>query len=458
MVTTNIDGPAPGPEQSLSNKKERTGWYFYDWANSAFSTTVVTAFLGPYLTAVAIGAAGPGATAATDIPVLGGFMHFAAGSLFPYATGLSVILQVLVLPITGAIADRTRHKKRLLAIFAYVGAAATCGLLFLTGDRYEMGAWLFVLANVAFGASAVVYNSFLPQIASEKERDKVSSRGWAMGYLGGGLLLAFNLVAILTIDNAYQSVVVRWCLFSAGAWWALFTTFTMLWLRDREPVEPRPKRSALTDGFVQFGHTLKGLKKYPLTLLFLAAFLIYNDGIQTVIAMAGTYGNVELGFSLDLLMPVILMVQILAFGGALLLGWLAKKFGATKTVLGSLVAWTTILVLAYFMPANNFPLFLALGAGIGLVLGGSQALSRSLFSQLIPKGKEGEYFGLYEISDKGTSWIGPILFGLALSLTDSYRIAILSLIVFFAVGFVMLLFIPMKRAILAAGNTPPERA
>lgn len=458
MVTTRSDGPAPGPPpQSLSNKKERTGWYFYDWANSAFSTTVVTAFLGPYLTAVAIGAAGPDATAATDIPVLGGMMHFAAGSLFPYATGLSVILQVLVLPITGAIADRTRYKKQLLALFAYVGAAATCGLLFLTGDRYEMGAWLFILANVSFGASAVVYNSFLPQIANERERDKVSSRGWAMGYLGGGLLLAFNLVAMLTIDDAYQSDVVRWCLFSAGAWWAFFTTFTMLWLRNREPENPRPKRSPITDGFVQFGRTLKGLRKYPLTLLFLAAFLIYNDGIQTVIAMAGTYGNIELGFDLSQLMPVILMVQILAFGGALLLGWLAKRFGATKTVLGSLVAWTAILVLAYFMPANNFPLFLALGAGIGLVLGGSQALSRSLFSQLIPSGKEGEYFGLYEISDKGTSWIGPILFGLALSLTESYRIAILSLIIFFVIGFVMLLLIPMKRAIIAAGNTPPER-
>lgn len=456
MVTNDIT-TSPPIDPPVSSRRERTGWYMYDWANSAFSTTVVTAFLGPYLTSVAVAAAGPGADDTTDITVLGGLLQFPAGSLFPYATGLSVLLQVLVLPIVGAISDRSAYKKQILALFAYVGAAATCGLLFLTGDHYELGAWLFLIANVSLGASVVVYNSFLPQIAAAKDRDKVSSRGWALGYLGGGLLFLFNLIALLAIDDAYQADVVRWSLFSAGVWWAAFTTFTMLWLRNRPPSAGPRDRPIISDGFVQFWRTLKGLRAFPLTLVFLIGFLIYNDGIQTVISLAGTYGNRELKFDLADLMPVILMVQILAFGGAMLLGWLAKLFGATKTVLGSLVAWVAILVLAYFIPAGNFALFLALGAGIGLVLGGSQALSRSLFSQLIPKGKEGEYFGLYEISDKGTSWLGPILFGLALDLTGSYRVAILSLIVFFVVGFVILLCVPMRKAIAAAGNTPPVR-
>ncbi|WP_147137185.1 MFS transporter [Stackebrandtia albiflava] len=425
----------------------------YDWANSAFSTTVVTAFLGPYLT----GIAEAGADADGRVSLLGGLLLVKAGSLWPYATALSVILQVLVLPIAGAIADRTRSKKELLAGFAYVGAAATCGLMFVTGDRYELGAWLFLVANVSLGASVVVYNSFLPQIATEKERDKVSSRGWAMGYLGGGLLFLFNLIALLMGGTENQAEIARWSLVSAGVWWAAFTTFTMLWLKNRSPLEGVAEGSALTDGFRQFWRTLKGLRAFPLTLLFLVAFLIYNDGIQTVISLAGLYGAEELGFELTELMPVILMVQILAFGGALLLGWLAKRYGAKRTVLGSLVAWVAILVVAYLMPANNFPLFLALGAGIGLVLGGSQALSRSLFSQLIPRGKEGEYFGLYEISDKGTSWLGPLLFGLAYDLTESYRIAIISLIVFFAAGFVLLLMVPMRRAIIAVGNRPPAR-
>ncbi|MGH8879549.1 MAG: MFS transporter, partial [Stackebrandtia sp.] len=157
------------------------------------------------------------------------------------------------------------------------------------------------------------------------------------------------------------------------------------------------------------------------------------------------------------LMPVILAVQFVAFGGAMLMGWLAKIYGAKATVLAGLVLWIAIVVFAYFVPANNFGMLLALGMGIGLVLGGTQALSRSMFSQLIPKGKEGEYFGLYEISDRGTSWLGPILFFAAYESTGSYRIAILSLIVFFVLGFILLFFVPVRRAIVAVGNTPPAK-
>lgn len=446
-----MTAPADAPVYGESTKRERTGWYFYDWANSAFSTTVVTAFLGPYLTAIAQN----GADASGDIHLLG--LSFKAGALFAYVISFSVALQVLVLPIAGAIADRTARKKQLLALFAYIGAGATTGLVFLTGSRYELGAALLLIANVAFGASIVVYNSFLPQISTEQERDGVSSRGWAFGYLGGGLLLLFNVVAVTLGGEERQGDIARWSLVSAGLWWALFTSLPMLWLRNRPPLEGEPRGAVLTDGFRQFWKTLKGLKAYPLTLFFLVAFLIYNDGIQTVIAMAGVYGSEELGFDNTTLMPTILMVQFLAFAGALLLGWLAKHIGAWKTVLASLAGWTAIVILAYFLPAGEKLPFIALGAGIGLVLGGSQALSRSLFSQLIPKGKEGEYFGFYEISDKGTSWLGPLLFGFAYDQTGSYRTAIISLIVFFVVGFIALLAVPIRRAIIAAGNNPPAK-
>ena len=452
-----IPPPAPPEDAPVSTRKERTGWYMYDWANSAFATTVVTAFLGPYLTAIAAAGADVPGDETTNIHVLFGFLSFKAGSLFPYVTALSVILQVLILPLAGAIADRSSRKKELLALFAYIGAGATCCLVFLTGERYELGAWLFLIANVSLGASVVVYNSFLPQISTEKDRDAVSSRGWAIGYLGGGLLLLFNVIAVLLGGSENEGEIARWCLVSAGVWWAGFTTFTMMWLRNRPSAVTNTGGFVLTEGFKQFFRTMVALRHYPLTLFFLVAFLVYNDGIQTVIAMAGTYGSRELGFDNGTLMPTILMVQFLAFGGAMLLGRLANRFGAVRTVLGSLVGWVAILCLAYFLPAGNVPLFLTLGAGIGIVLGGSQALSRSLFSQLIPPGKEGEYFGLYEISDKGTSWLGPLLFGLAFSLTDSYRIAILSLILFFVVGFVMLALVPMRRAIIAAGNVPPQR-
>jgi MFS transporter, UMF1 family len=433
-----------------STKRERVGWYFYDWANSAFFTTVITAFGGIYLNGVAENAA----DANGDISLLG--LTFRAGSLWAYVISASVFLQVVVMPIAGAIADRTARKKQLLGLFAYVGAAAVVGLLFVTGDNFVLGAALVFVANVSMGASVVVYNSFLPQLCSEQERDGVSSRGWAFGYLGGGLLLLLNVVAILVGGPDNEAVIARLSLVSAGLWWAGFTILPMLWLENRPPLEGEARGSVITDGFRQFGRTLKGLNAYPLTLFFLVAFLVYNDGIQTVITMAGIYGSEELGFELSSLMPVILMVQFLAFAGALLLGRLAQRFGAWKTVLGSLVGWVAIVVAAFFLPAGQLLPFIALGAAIGLVLGGSQALSRSLFSQLIPKGKEGEYFSFYEISDKGTSWLGPWVFGLTYDMTGSYRTAIISLIIFFVLGFFALLAVPIRKAITQAGNTPPR--
>jgi len=192
-------------------------------------------------------------------------------------------------------------------------------------------------------------------------------------------------------------------------------------------------------------------------MLFLAAFLIYNDGVQTVIALASVYGVDELGLPDTVLVPTILMVQFLAFAGALLLGAVARRIGARATVLASLVIWTALLVAAYVIPARQVVPFVALAAGIGLVLGGSQALSRSLYSHLIPAGREAQYFALYEISDRGTSWLGPLLFGLAYQATASYRLAILSLVVFFVVGFVLLALVPLRRAITQVGNVPPPR-
>ncbi len=447
-------------ENEPSTRRERVGWYFYDWANSAFYTTVITVFLGPYLTSIAensTGCVGDEACKHAVIHPLG--IAIAPGSLFPYTVALSVFLTVFVLPVVGAIADRSSHKKQLLALFAYIGSGATIGLVFLTGGRYMLGAVLFVVANIAFGASVVVYNSFLPQIAGPDDRDRVSSVGWAIGYVGGGLLLVINLAAVLGKGALGMSTgeVARWSIVSAGVWWAAFTTIPLLRLRNRPAVAGEARGNPLTDGFRQLWHTLKSLKAYPLTLFFLVAYLIYNDGIQTVISLSGIYATDELGLPDTVLVPTILMVQFLAFVGALALGRLAVAIGAWKTVLLSLALWAVILAVAYVLPAHKTIPFVLLGGAIGIVLGGSQALSRSLFSQLIPKGKEGEYFGIYEISDKGTSWLGPLTFGLAYDLTRSYRVAIISLLAFIVIGFFALLAVPMRRAIEAAGNVPPEK-
>ena len=435
------------------SRREQVGWYFYDWANSAFSTTVVTVFLGPYLTTVTQNAA----DAAGFVHPLG--VTVLADSFFPFMVSLSVLLQVFFLPVLGAIADYTRLKKQMLGFFAYMGAFATMGLYFLNGDNYLLGGSLFLLANLSFGAAMVFYNAFLPDISSPDDRDRVSSQGWAFGYLGGGLLLAANLALFLQADRFGLSAshAVRISLASAGIWWAIFTIIPLLALRTRESQRSlQPGERYVTVGFKQLGHTLRTVPQYPQTLLFLVAYLLYNDGIQTVIALSSQFGAQELGLEESSLISLILMVQFVAFGGALLFGYLARWMGAKRAILLSLVVWTATVVYAYGF-LQNARQFFVMGAIIAVVLGGSQALSRSLFSQMIPAGQESEYFSLYEVSERGTSWLGPLIFGLALQFTSSYRIAILSVAIFFIAGLVLLPLVDVPRAIREAGNEAPVK-
>jgi MFS transporter, UMF1 family len=437
---------------TTDDRREQVGWYFYDWACSAFSTTVVTVFLGPYLTSVTEAAADAGGFVyPLGIPV-------AAGAFFPYMVSLSVFLQIFFLPIMGAIADYTNIKKAMLAIFAYTGAIATVLMYFVQGDRYLLGGLLFLVANLTFGASMVFYNAFLPEIASPDRRDTVSSQGWAAGYLGGGLLLLLNLIFFNSRESlgVPTDVAVRISLASAGIWWAGFTLIPLLALKTRRPARSLPAGSSyLTAGFRQLGHTLREARRYPQTLLFLAAYLLYNDGIQAVIALASVFGAEELGLDQGVLIPAILMVQFVAFGGALAFGWLARRLGTKRAILLSLLIWIGTVVYGYFMPAGVPSQFFLLAGVIALVLGGSQALSRSVFSLMIPAGQEAEYFSLYEVGERGTSWLAPLFFGLAVQYTGSYRIAIVSLMVFFIAGFVLLLFVDIRRAAEAAGNRAP---
>ncbi|MFF4357774.1 MFS transporter [Streptomyces sp. NPDC001604] len=433
----------------IDRQREQRGWYFYDWACSVYSTSVLTVFLGPYLTAVAKSAAdADGFVHPLGIPVR-------AGSFFAYCVSASVIVSILVMPLVGAAADRTGRKKPLLAACAYVGATATTGLFFLSGDRYLLGGLLLIVANSSVAVSMVVYNSYLPQIAPPEDRDRVSSRGWAFGYAAGSSMLIVNL-ALFTGHDSFgvsESTAVRICLASAGLWWGAFTLVPLKRLRDRRTTSSAPA----VHGWRQLASTVRDMRGKPLTLGFLLAYLIYNDGIQTVISQASVYGSQELGLSQSTLITAVLMVQVLAVAGALGMGRLARTYGAKRTVLGSLVAWTVTLAAGYFLPAGAPVWFFVLAAGIGLVLGGSQALSRSLFSHLVPPGKEAEYFSAYEMSDRGMSWLGPLLFGITYQLTGSYRDAIISLVAFFVIGFALLARVPVRQAILDAGNPVPER-
>jgi UMF1 family MFS transporter len=437
--------------EAAGRRREQRGWYFYDWACSVYSTSVLTVFLGPYLTSVAESAAdADGYVHPLGIPVR-------AGSFFAYSVSLSVILAVVVMPLVGAAADRTGRKKPLLGAAAYVGATATAGMFFLDGDRYLLGGALLIVANAAQSVAMMLYNSYLPQIAPPEERDAVSSRGWAFGYAAGALVLVVNLILFTAHDSfgLSEGMAVRVCLASAGLWWGAFTLVPLRRLRDRRM--PVKESSATAPGLRQLVATIRDMRRHPLTLAFLLAYLVYNDGIQTVISQASVYGSEELGLGQSTLIGAVLLVQVLAVAGALGMGRLARTYGAKRTILGSLVAWTVILSVGYFLPAGAPVWFFVLAAGIGLVLGGSQALSRSLFSHLVPPGKEAEYFSAYEVSDRGMSWLGPLLFGLTYQLTGSYRDAIISLVVFFVLGFALLARVPVRRAIGDAGNPVPER-
>lgn len=432
-----------------SSRSERIGWYMYDWANSAFYTTVITVFLGPYLTTVTENAADINGM----VSVFG--ISMKDGSFFSYCISLSVFLQIFFLPIFSTLADKTGRKKEILGSFAFIGSIAAMFMYFVQGDNFLFGGSLLIISNVSFGVSAVIYNSYLNDLSSEKERDKISSIGWAVGFLGGGILLALNLVFYtLASEGSIEGIdggeAVRICLASAGVWWAMFTIIPMITLKYRKPkyeTDSTPNNFAyLKTGFSNFFKTLKEMKKYPKSLAFLIAFLLYNDGVQTVIVMASIFGEKELGFDKSVLITTILMVQFLAFFGSLLFNLVSNKIGGKNTIMISLGIWTLCLIAAYGVVDTELSFYI-LAAVIALVLGGTQAISRSLFSKLIPAGKEAQYFSFYEISDRGTSWLGPLLFGLAYQFTDSYRLAILSLILFFVLGGFILKKIDINKAI-----------
>ena len=448
----------------LARAREQRAWYWYDWANSAYVTTIATVLFAPYLISVAEKAAcgfvtdeDKGLKCTADLHVLG--LGVSPGSLVFYVVTLATVVSALLLPVVGAAADRSARKKTIMAGFAWAGSVAAGLMFFVTGTNWQLGAGLIFLANICLGSSLVVYDAILCEIAEPDERDRVSSRGWALGYLGGGLLLAVNL-AVVTLHGSLgidKGMAVRLSLLSAAVWWAAFTVIPYRGIRNRKPTAVEREPGGLVrQSFGQLAATLRDMRNYPMTLTFLLAYLFYNDGIQTVITSASTYGEKQLDFGTSVLIATILMVQFVAFFGALLFGRLAATMGSRRVILAGLLVWMLVVTVAYFIPTKNLPLFLALAVGIGLVLGGTQALSRSFFSQLIPRGREAEYFSLYQACERGTSWLGTLVFGVVHQVTDSYRPAIVALILFFVVGGVLLYRVDPRRGIAEAGNEVPH--
>ena len=445
-----------------NDRREIFGWLMYDWANSVFFTTVVTALIGQYVTALAQAAVGENGVVFSFF----GLFPVTAKSLFPYSVGFSVFIQIFFLPLMGAIADYTNLKKTFMATFCYIGSFASCLLFFIDGNLYLLGMAFFIVANLSAGASIVFYNSYLPDITDESMRDKVSSWGFAAGYISGSLMLVANLLLLSYAESLGISInlAVRICLLTAGIWWGGFSLITFALLKKREPLRDIPPgKNVIAAGFSELGDTFKQLFKLKYTLTFLIAYLLYNDGIQTVISQSGVFLTQELfvakGLEIDtsFLLLALLIAQIVGLFGALAFEKIASATSTKIAIIISLVIWCFVVIYAYAVLDTIMEAYFMSGA-IGFVLGGSQALSRSLFSKMIPKGRESAFFGIYEISERGTSWIGPVVFGIVAQVTNSYRQAILALIFFFVVGSIILFFTDTTKAIHSAGNKTPEEA
>ncbi len=445
-----------------NDRKEIFGWLTYDWANSAFFTTVVTVLAGPYLTALAQNDVGKGGV----VLDLGPFGSVVAENLYTSTLGISIFLQVFLLPVLGSIADFTPLKKKLMAFFCYLGVVSSSLLFFITDSGYLLGCLFVLVANMSFAAANVFYNSYLVDITTEDKRDTVSSYGYAAGYAGGLIMLAINFAMLsfapsLGITQAFAA---RVSMLAASLWWGSFALITFYYVRSRTPVRTMSDgRGIISIGFIEVWRTLKELVGLRYTLVFLIAYLLYNDGIQTVILNSSVFLSQELFVSKGLeadptfLLAIFFVAQVFALIGAVVFERIARLIGAKNTILVCLVIWAGICIFAYAILSNTFQAWI-MAAFIGLVLGSTQALSRSLFSQMIPKDRESAFFGLYEISEKGTSWLGNLVFAIVVGTTGSYRQAILALIFFFIAGFVILFFTNVTRAIHEAGNLTPEEA
>lgn len=443
-----------------NNRREIIGWMTYDWANSAFFTVVIGVLVGPYLLSLAEKAVG------TDGVILDLFIFQITPKGLPaFCTAVAVIAMVALLPILGAIADYTNLKKPLMAAFCYAGVLAGA-LLFFVSESYIACSLLLIAGNMCFAAANVFYNAFLIDITSEDLRDKVSSYGYGVGYLSGFLVLVLNLLFLSNAESFGLSTgqAVRISFLFASLWWGAFAVITFLLLRTRPAERSVPEGSGLVRiGFSELGQTIKEMRRLKHTLRFLIAYLFYNDGIQTVILQSSVFISYELFTAKDLpsdpafLLKIFCVAQICAFGGALIFERISRYFGAKRTIILSLVIWSGIVIYAYAFFSNETQAYL-MGGVIGMVLGAAQALSRSLYSQMIPRGREAAFFGLYEISEKGTSWMGQLMFAVIVGATGSFRHAILGLIVFFVVGTIILLFTDTEKAIHEAGNLTPEEA
>ena len=427
-----------------NDKKTIFGWCMYDWANSAYITTAAVALLPDYFARAVVGEGG--------INLLG--MNLTATTLWGYMLGTAAFLVFLFAPVLGAIADFSSAKKRFLVGFAYMGSLFATMLYFCGSGDVGLTIALFISTQVCFVGANVFYDAFLPQIASEDKMDAVSAKGYAFGYVGGSLQfgIALTLVAMHETVGVSITMAARIGMAMTGIWWAGWTLLTMKYLKEvKTPYElpevyrNRPKALAyLALGISRTIATAKRVGRFKHLTLFLVAYMIYNDGIHTVTSMATIYGTEELGLSTTALMVTLLLVQVVAIGGALIFSRVANRIGARRSVMFALVLWSGVVTYGYFI--HTATEFFILGMVVGIVLGGTQALSRSFYGAMIPEQASAEFYGFYSVFSKFSSIWGPVTFGVIKQITGSARLAIISLMIFFIVGLILLGFVDEEKA------------
>jgi UMF1 family MFS transporter len=426
-----------------NDKKTIFGWCMYDWANSAYITTAAVALLPNYFAQAVVGKAG--------VDIFG--MNMSATALWGFMLGGAAFLVFLFAPVLGAIADFSSGKRRFLAGFAYMGSLFATMLYFCKSGDVGLTIALFMGTQVCFVAGNVFYDAFLPQIASEDKLDSVSAKGYAFGYVGGSLqfAIALGLVAMQKTPED-QAMAARIGMAMTGIWWAGWTLLTLKYLKEvkipyelPEAYRDRPKTLAyLALGISRTVATAKRVGRFKHLTLFLVAYMIYNDGIHTVTSMATIYGTEELRLSTTALMVTLLLVQVVAIGGALVFSRIANRIGAKHAVMCALVLWSGVVTYGYFI--HTATEFFVLGIIVGVVLGGTQALSRSFYGAMIPEQASAEFYGFYSVFSKFSSIWGPVTFGFIKQITGSARLAIISLMIFFIVGLILLGFVDEEKA------------
>ena len=430
-----------------SNKKLHRAWSMYDWANSAYNLVITSTIFPAYYAAITT--VKEGDTIISDkVSFLGATVTNSV--LFDYALAFAYLVIAFLSPILSSIADYKGNKKSFMRLFCYIGSLACAGLYFFRGDTIEFGILCFVIAAIGYCGSLVFYNAFLPEIATEPERDKVSAQGFSYGYIGSVLLQLICFVFVFKpewfhwlgiFDDGDAS---RFSFLLVGIWWFAFAHIPLSKLPDRRPLEQHPETNIFTNGFHELGKVFAQLKKLPVLKTYLGAFFFYSMGVQTVMLAATLFGSKELKLETGQLIMTILIIQLVAIAGAYLMARLSRKFGNLKVLTGVVLVWIGICIFAYFI--TSAIQFYIVATVVGLVMGGIQSLSRSTYAKLMPETTDtASFFSFYDVTEKIAIVVGMFCFGFIEHLTGSMRNSIIALVGFFAIGAVIL-YLAIVRA------------